>query len=83
MWNTYDGCVEIMDILRKCNYLHIHELVVYEGTGELYLVPYVIPVGLNSMKMAPRLVLSTGGTLQGNAYAQAYAWKRAIEFLKN
>jgi esterase/lipase len=83
MWNTYDGCVEIMDRLQKCNYPHTHELVVYEEAGEPYLVPYVIPVGLNSMKMAPRLVLSTGGTLQGNAYAQADAWKRAIEFFKN
>jgi hypothetical protein len=83
MWNTYDGCVEIMDTLQKCNYPYTHELVVYEDAGEPYLVPYVIPVGLNSMKMAPRLVLSTGGTLQGNAFAQADAWKRAIEFLKN
>jgi hypothetical protein len=83
MWNTYDGCREIMDTLNNHNYPYAHDLIVYEDAGEPYLVPYVIPVGINSMKMAPRLVLSTGGTLQANAYAQADAWKRAIEFLKN
>jgi hypothetical protein len=82
MWNTYDGSVEIMDTLRKNNYPCTYDLVVYENAGEPYLVPYVIPVGINSVKMAPRLILTTGGTLQGNAYAQVDAWKRAIEFLK-
>jgi len=83
MWNTYDGCIEIMDTLQRNKYPHSYDLVVYEDAGEPYLVPYVIPVGINSMKMAPRLVLSTGGTLQGNAYAQADAWKRAIEFFNS
>jgi len=83
MWNTHDGSLEIMDTLRKNNYPYDYDLVVYENAGEPYLVPYVIPVGINSVKMAPRLVLSTGGTLQANAYARSDAWKRAIEFLKN
>jgi bile acid acyltransferase/acyl-CoA thioester hydrolase-like protein/acyl-CoA thioester hydrolase/bile acid acetyltransferase-like protein len=81
MWNTYEGSVEIMDRLKRNNYPHSYDLVVYEDAGEPYLVPYVIPVSINSVKMAPRLVLSTGGTLRGNAYARADAWKRAIEFL--
>jgi hypothetical protein len=83
MWNTQDGCVEIMDTLKRKNYPYNHDLVVYEDAGEPYLVPYVIPVSINSVKMAPRLVLTTGGTLQGNAFAQVDAWNRAIEFLKN
>lgn len=83
MWNSYDGCVEIMETLRQHNYQHTHDLIVYEDGGEPYFVPYVIPVGLNSVKMAPRLVLTTGGTLEGNAHARVDSWERAIEFLQN
>jgi hypothetical protein len=83
MWNSYDGSVEIMDTLRQHNYQHAYDLVVYEDGGEPYFVPYVIPVGLNSVKMAPRLVLTAGGTLQGNAHARNDSWEKAIAFLKN
>jgi hypothetical protein len=82
MWNTYDGCVVIMDTLRKCNYPHDYELVVYEDMGEPYRAPYVIPPALNKAQVAPRLVLSLGGTLEGNARAQADSWEKAIEFLR-
>ncbi len=80
MWNTYDGCVEIMDTLRKHNYLYAHELIVYENAGEPFLVPYVISAGMNSMKLAPRLVLSMGGTLEGNVKALVGVWEKTVEF---
>jgi dienelactone hydrolase len=82
MWNTYDGCVQIMDTLRKHNYPHAYDLIVYENAGEPYLVPYVFPMSVSSVKMAPRLVLSMGGTLEGNAHARADSWEKAIEFFK-
>jgi dienelactone hydrolase len=80
MWNTFDGCLEIMDTLERTKYPYPRELVVYEEAGEPYLVPYVIPVGINSVQILPRLVLSTGGTMHGNAQAQADTWERTIEF---
>ncbi len=80
MWNTYDGCMEIMDTLKKQDYPHSYDLVVYKDAGEPYLVPYVIPVSESSVQMAPRLVLSMGGTMEGNARAQAGAWEKAIAF---
>ncbi len=80
MWNTYEGSVEIMNTLRKHNYQHRCDMVVYENAGEPYYVPYVFPAGLTTMKMAPRLVLSVGGTLEGNAHARADSWEKAIEF---
>jgi hypothetical protein len=83
MWNTYDGCIEIMNTLRRNNYPHRYDLVVYEDAGEPYLVPYVIPAGESSAQLAPRLVLSLGGSLQGNAHAREDAWEKAIDFLKN
>jgi len=82
MWNTYDGSVQIMETLRECNYPYKYDLVVYEDAGEPYYVPYVFPAGWSTMKMAPRLVLSAGGTLQGNAQARANSWEKVIEFFK-
>ena len=82
MWNTYDGSVEIMNTLREHNYRHRYDWVVYEDAGEPYYVPYVFPAGETTMKMAPRLVLSAGGTLEGNAHARADSWEKAIEFFK-
>lgn len=81
MWNTYDGSVEIIDSLRRANYAHQYEMVVYEEAGEPYLVPYVIPVSINSVRILPRLTLSTGGTIRGNAFAQADTWEKTIAFL--
>jgi esterase/lipase len=81
MWNTYDGCLEIMDSLRKCNYPHHYDLVVYDNAGEPYYVPYVIPAGETTLKMAPRVVLSMGGSLEGNAHARADSWEKTIQFL--
>jgi hypothetical protein len=80
MWNTYDGSLEIMDTLQKCNYQHSYDLVVYEDAGEPYYAPYVIPAGESKLKMGPRLVLDMGGTLQGNAHAKEDAWEKTIEF---
>jgi len=70
MWNTYDGSLEIMDMLRKIIYSHHYDLVVYEDAGEI------------SKKMAPRLVLSMGGTLRGNAHAKEDSWVKTIVFFK-
>lgn len=81
MWNTYDGSCEIIEKLRNCNYPYGFDMVVYQDAGEPFLAPYVFPVGITSMKIAPRLVFSTGGTLAGNAHARADAWEKTIAFL--
>jgi hypothetical protein len=82
MWNTYDGCLEIIDTLRKSNYQHKYDLIVYDDGGEPYAPAYLIPYGEGKLKIAPRLVLSIGGTTRGNAYTQVDSWYKAIEFLK-
>jgi SAM-dependent methyltransferase len=41
-----------------------------------------VPGGRDDMKMAPGRVLSTGGTLEGNASARADSWEKAIGFFK-
>jgi esterase/lipase len=82
MWNTYDGCTQIMDTLRKTDYQHKYDLIVYEDAGEPFYVPYVLPATETTTKMAPRLILSMGGNLKGNTHAQADSWEKTIEFFK-
>lgn len=83
IWNTYDGCVEIMDTLEKYNYKYNYKLLVYKNAGHPFPLPYILPVSLTaSMRLAPRLVFATGGTLEGNAHIQKDSWDKAIEFFK-
>ncbi len=83
MWNSYDGCVQIMNTLQKSNYRHKYNLVVYEDAGETFYVPYVIPYGEATVKIAPRLSFSLGGTPEGNAHLQADSWEKTIEFFRD
>ena len=84
MWNSYDGCVVIMENLKKHDYSFGKNLIVYENAGHPQLpVPYIIPVGENKMKLAPRLVFSMGGTLEANLNANIDTWEKTIEFLKS
>ena len=82
MWNTYEGSLEIMDTLRKSNYQRKFDLIVYDDGGEPYAPAYLIPYGEGKLKIAPRLTLSIGGTVKGNAHVQVDSWYKAIEFLK-
>jgi len=80
IWNAYDGCMEIMDTLRKNGYQHKYELCSYENAGHPFYAPYIIPAGETYMKVAPRMTFSTGGTLEGNAEAQVDSWDKMLEF---
>ena len=81
MWNAADGCTRLIRDLDERGYPHEHRLVVYHDAGHIGFPPYIIPATEVSQKMAPRLVLSTGGTLEGNARAQADAWPQVLAFL--
>lgn len=83
IWNSYDGCVEIMDTLRKKSYQYEYQLYSYKNAGHPFYAPYIIPASESaSMKMAPRMSLSSGGTFEGNAYAQTDSWEKALAFFK-
>ena len=81
MWNTYDGCIEIMDTLNRSGYPHRFEHIAYENTGEPWYAPYIIPESIRlSVKIMPRLSLSMGGTLQGNTEAVVDSWGKMLAF---
>jgi len=82
VWNAGDGCREIIEALRQHDYPRSYEFIDYEDAGHPFGPCYVIPPGETAvLKVAPRLRLSQGGTLQGNAHAQADSWRRSVEFL--
>ncbi|MCL1803576.1 MAG: acyl-CoA thioesterase/BAAT N-terminal domain-containing protein [Eubacteriaceae bacterium] len=81
MWNSHDGCTEIMAQLGKCNYKYSYEYIAYENAGEPFYAPYIIPESIRlSMKIAPRLALTMGGTIQGNTDAVIDSWERMLAF---
>jgi dienelactone hydrolase len=82
MWNSHDGCMVIMEELKKHNYQYSCNFVGYENAGHLSYAPYIIPAGENMFKMGPRLMFSMGGALEANAQAQTDAWEKTIEFFK-
>ncbi len=83
IWNSSDGCDDLVDALKRNNYNYSFNLFKYKDTGHPFPLPYIIPLCVTlSMKMAPRLVFQTGGTIAGNAYAQADSWRKTIEFFE-
>jgi len=83
IWNANDGCAEIMETLNKNKYRYKYELHTYENAGHPFYAPYIIPAGMSSMKVAPRITFSSGGTLEGNAEALIDSWVKMIVFFKN
>ena len=61
MWNSGDGCLEIMETLRKHNYPYSYELAVYEDAGEPTPPPLCDPAGgVQRQGGAPRSVVAGG-----------------------
>ncbi len=44
IWNSYDGCLEILDNLKKSNYKNNVELLTCDKMGHPIPVPYIIPI---------------------------------------
>lgn len=80
IWNSYDGCLEILCNLKKSNYKYNVELLTCDKMGHPMPVPYIIPISETlSMNMMGG-VFSSGGTIEGNAEGQFKSWQRTIEF---
>ncbi|MDS0525253.1 acyl-CoA thioesterase/BAAT N-terminal domain-containing protein [Clostridium sp. SHJSY1] len=80
MWNSYDGCLEILDKLKNSNYKHKVELVTCKKMGHPMPIPYIIPISENLFRHMMGGVFTSGGTIEGNAEGQYKSWKRMIEF---
>lgn len=83
VWNTYDACIEIMNILKKTNYKYRYELLDYKDLGHSLPIPYIIPLSETlNIKMGLGM-FTCGGTLKGNSYGQFDSWQKTIEFFMN
>ena len=84
MWNTYDGCVEIVNALNKADYPYKVEHITYETAGEPFYAPYILPYEVYCpIKIAPRLTFVSGGTPQGNTEAQIDSWEKMLCFFSS
>ncbi|MBN3346497.1 acyl-CoA thioesterase [Clostridium botulinum] len=83
IWNSYDGCLEILDNLKKSNYKNNVELLTCDKMGHPIPVPYIIPISETLSMNIMGGVFSSGGTIEGNAEGQFKSWERTIEFLMN
>lgn len=80
IWNSYDGCLEIMHNLKKKDYKYKVQLLSFDKMGHPMPVPYIIPISETlSMDMMGG-VFSSGGTIEGNAEGQFKLWEKTIEF---
>ena len=81
MWNTYDGCCEIIKTLEKSNYQFDYKHITYESAGEPFYAPYILPYEVYCpIKIAPRLTFASGGTPEGNTEAQIDSWEKMLRF---
>ncbi|URZ04670.1 acyl-CoA thioesterase/bile acid-CoA:amino acid N-acyltransferase family protein [Clostridium felsineum] len=82
IWNSYEGCTEIVKNLKKNNYKHKIELLAFDKMGHPMPVPYIIPISETLSMSMMGGVFTSGGTIEGNAEGQYKSWRRTIEFLK-
>lgn len=80
IWNSYDGCMEIIDNLKKSNYKYDVELLICDKMGHPMPVPYIIPISESLSLNMMGGVFSSGGTIEGNAEGQYKSWIRTIKF---
>lgn len=82
IWNSYDACLEALEILEENNYTYNVELLTYDNMGHPLPIPYIMPLKETLCISMGGGIFSSGGTVEGNAEGQFESWKRTIEFYK-
>lgn len=82
IWNSYDACPEILQILKRHNYRHSVQLLSYEEMGHPMPVPFVIPLSFTLEMPMSGGRFTSGGTVEGNAKGQYESFQKTIEFFK-
>ncbi|AET67933.1 lysophospholipase [Desulfosporosinus orientis DSM 765] len=80
IWNSYDACSELLQVLKRHNYRHSVQLLSYENMGHPMPVPFVIPLSLTLEMPVNGGLFSSGGTVEGNARGQYESFRKTIEF---
>lgn len=82
IWNSYDGCLELLKAAKSHDYLHDIKLLAYEDMGHPLPVPYILPIPLTLRMPMHGGVFTSGGTVEGNSNAQYDSWKQTIAFFQ-
>lgn len=82
IWNSYDACLDALEILEENNYPYKVELLTYNNMGHPLPIPYIIPLRETLCVNMGGGIFSSGGTIEGNTEGQFESWKRTIEFYK-
>lgn len=83
IWNSYEGCLDIINALERHHYQHEYQLLSCDDMGHISIaVPYILP--LSETMNIPMMggIFSVGGTLEANARGQYNAWMKTLEFFK-
>ncbi len=82
IWNSYDGCLEVLRAAKAHNYDHDVKLLAYENMGHPLPIPYVLPIALTLQMPMYGGIFTSGGTVEGNSNAQYDSWKKTIAFFQ-
>ena len=80
IWNSYDGCLELLKASKAHNSGSKVSLLAYEDMGHPLPVPYILPLGLTLQMPMHGGIFTSGGTVEGNSNAQYDSWKKTIAF---
>ncbi|WMJ89171.1 acyl-CoA thioesterase/bile acid-CoA:amino acid N-acyltransferase family protein [Anaerocolumna sp. MB42-C2] len=80
IWNSYDGCQEILNAAKTHTYKQDIKLLAYEDMGHPLPIPYVLPIALTLKMPMNGGIFTSGGTIEGNSDAQYDSWKKTIAF---
>ncbi|WP_312426177.1 acyl-CoA thioesterase/bile acid-CoA:amino acid N-acyltransferase family protein [Lacrimispora sp.] len=83
IWNSYDACTDIVQVLKRHNYKHSVRLLSYESMGHPMPVPFVIPISFTLEMPMNGGIFTSGGTVEGNAKGQYDSFQETIKFFKN
>ncbi|WP_313183395.1 acyl-CoA thioesterase/bile acid-CoA:amino acid N-acyltransferase family protein [Lacrimispora sp.] len=82
IWNSYDACTDILQVLKRHNYKHSVRLLSYESMGHPMPVPFVIPISFTLEMPMNGGIFTSGGTVEGNTKGQYDSFRETIKFFK-
>jgi len=82
IWNSYDGCLELLKAAKSHDYLQDVKLLAYEDMGHPLPIPYILPITLTLRMPMHGGIFTSGGTVEGNSNAQYDSWKQTIAFFQ-
>lgn len=82
IWNSYDACTEILQVLKENKYSHSVQVLPYKNMGHPIPIPFVVPISITLELPMYGGVFTSGGTIEGNANGQYESFQKTIAFFR-